>query len=56
MASSASMFPAALGATAARLSGVEAASGSEKPVDEVRLTLEAGEPSVVPLGPYMRIV
>ena len=45
------MLPAALGAAAERVSGVAAASGSEKPVDEVRLALPAEVPSVVPFGP-----
>src|ERR1700724_3163077 len=51
MASSASMFAAALGATAARVSGADAASGSAKPVELVRRALAAGEPRLVPFGP-----
>ena len=38
------MFAAAFGATAARVSGVDAASGSAKPVELVRRALAAGEP------------
>jgi hypothetical protein len=42
----------ALGARLARVSAVEAtSSGSEKPVEEVRLAFEAGVPRVVPFGP-----
>jgi hypothetical protein len=49
---SASMPAAALGATGARGSELEAtSSGSEKPVELVRLVLPAGVPSVVPFGP-----
>jgi hypothetical protein len=52
MASSASMFAEALGATAARVSAVDAASsGSEKLLELVRLTLAGGDPRVVPFGP-----
>jgi hypothetical protein len=45
------MLAAALGAIAARVSGVDAASGSAKPVELVRRMLLAGDPSVVPFGP-----
>jgi hypothetical protein len=51
------MFALALGATAGRLSDVVGASGSsEKPVELVRRVPAAGEPSVVPFGPLIRIV
>jgi hypothetical protein len=40
-----------LGAIAARVSGVDAASGSAKPVELARLTLLAGDPRLVPFGP-----
>jgi len=46
------MFADALGATAARVSAVDvASSGSEKPLELVRLMLAAGDPRVVPFGP-----
>jgi hypothetical protein len=45
------MFAAAFGAVAARVSGVDAASGSAKPVELVRRLLAAGDPGVVPFGP-----
>jgi hypothetical protein len=46
------MLPAALGAVAERgSSGVDGASGSEKPVELVRRVWLAGDPTVVPLGP-----
>jgi hypothetical protein len=48
MASSASMFAAAFGARVARVSGVDAASGSAKPVELVRRILLAGDPRLVP--------
>jgi hypothetical protein len=51
MASSASMLAAAFGAAAARLSGADAASGSAKPLELVRLVLAEGDPRVVPFGP-----
>ncbi len=44
IASSASILAAAFGAVAARVSGVDAASGSEKPVELVRLVLARGRP------------
>ena len=50
-ASNASMLAAAFGGAAERVSGLAAASGSEKPVEEVRRALPAGVPSVVPFGP-----
>jgi hypothetical protein len=49
MAINASMLAVAFGATVARVS--EATSGSEKPLELVRLVLEDGVPSVVPFGP-----
>jgi hypothetical protein len=46
------MLAAALGATAGRVSWVDAtSSGSEKPVELVRLVLPVGDPIVVPFGP-----
>jgi type IV secretory pathway VirB2 component (pilin) len=52
MAINASMLAVALGATVARVSEAEpVSSGSEKPLELVRLVLEDGVPSVVPFGP-----
>ena len=48
---SASILAVAFGAAAARASWADAGSGSEKPLEEVRLALVAGVPSVVPFGP-----
>jgi hypothetical protein len=45
------MLAVALGAFVARAYEVEAASGSEKLLELVRLLLAAGVPSVVPFGP-----
>jgi hypothetical protein len=46
------MPAAAFGAVAARVSEADVtSSGSEKPVEEVRLVLPVGDPIVVPLGP-----
>jgi hypothetical protein len=45
------MFADALGAATGRLSVADAATGSAKLVELVRLTLVAGVPRVVPFGP-----
>jgi hypothetical protein len=47
----------AIGALIVRLSATDAASsGTEKVLELVRLTVEAREPSVVPFGPWMRMI